>query len=129
MLARALTSPAAIGTFVGGEVANAIASHVELRGTVRTFDDATRSVVRRRMDEIVRATAAAYGCEGEVTYLVGYPRVVNTERSVAMARAAALCVVPFERLQTVQRALFCVEECVRVHSPRSSPPSGSLDGG
>ena len=72
---------------------NVIPASAKLRGTVRTLDAGVRDLAERRLGEIARATAEAYGAEAEVIYERGYPVMVNTDEhtefAVEVARAVS----------------------------------------
>ena len=72
---------------------NVLPAFVTLRGTVRTLDAGVRDVAERRLGEIARLTAEAYGAEAEVAYERGYPVMENapdqTEFAAEVARAVS----------------------------------------
>lgn len=68
-----------IGTIQGGSAQNVIAESCRITGTVRTFDEETRELIRRRIEDISRWTAQTYGAEVQIDYLMGYPPLVNDE--------------------------------------------------
>lgn len=78
-----------VGTFHAGFNFNVIAPAAELTGTVRTFDEATREEVIRRMRALVEHTCAAAGAEYEFEYNRGYPALQNhPEEARVLAEAA-----------------------------------------
>jgi len=68
---------------------NVIPEHVELRGTVRTFDGEIRQLAEARFRAIAAGTAAAFGGEAHVRYDRGYPSMVNAVTETLHAGAAA----------------------------------------
>lgn len=84
------SSPAVVsfGSIRGGEANNVIPDCVELSGTVRSYDPATRDLVERRLREMVEASAAALGCRGELTYRRDLPPVLNDPLATCFARSA-----------------------------------------
>jgi amidohydrolase len=68
---------------------NVIPEHVELRGTVRTFDKAIRALAEERFKAIATATAEAFGAKANVDYQRGYPSMVNAETETGFAAEAA----------------------------------------
>lgn len=46
---------------------------------MRAFDEETRYLIRRRIEELTASIAAAYGAESKIDYLMGYPPLVNHE--------------------------------------------------
>jgi amidohydrolase len=65
---------------------NVIPDSVRMLGTVRTFKPQTRDLAEKRVGEIARKVAEAFGATAEVRYARGYPATVN---SAAEAQFAA----------------------------------------
>lgn len=61
----------------GGTTQNIIPDTVWEEGTVRTLNEETRDFVEKRMGEISKYIAKAYGAEAELIYERFYPTVVN----------------------------------------------------
>lgn len=78
-----------VGTIQAGYAFNVIAPTATMAGTVRTFDPATRDMVKREIEQVVRHTCAMAGAEGEFRLFGGYPSVVNDPRLAAMVGEAA----------------------------------------
>jgi hippurate hydrolase len=75
----------------GGHSLNALPDKVELRGTLRYFDDATVSVAHRRMREIAEGIATAHGVGIELDIRTQYPVTTNNpEAATIMLQAASL---------------------------------------
>ncbi|ACB84208.1 M20 metallopeptidase family protein [Natranaerobius thermophilus] len=91
------------GTIQGGTAHNTIPDEVEIMGTVRTFDDNIRQVVKEKMQEIVTKTAESLGGQGELEYTFGYPPTVNNEKMVCVAQKAIKAVLGDENYIPVQR--------------------------
>jgi amidohydrolase len=68
-----------IGAINGGTAFNAIPSTVEIKGTVRTFKSAVRDTVEDRLARLVSDIPRAFGAQGTLNYMRGYPATVNTE--------------------------------------------------
>ena len=66
-----------IGTMNGGIAANVIPDTVTMGGSIRTFDEETRSFIKERMKEIAEGTAKVFRAEAEVTFGSGCPTLVN----------------------------------------------------
>ncbi len=66
-----------IGKINGGTRYNIVADEVELDGTVRTFDPATRKMLSEKISGIVQGTVQGMGGTCEVNYRWGYPSVMN----------------------------------------------------
>ncbi len=73
---------------------NVIPEHVELRGTLRSFDEGLRQTALQRIRDIARLTAESYGAMAtvigdEIPYPSMANHVLETDHCVAAARAVA----------------------------------------
>jgi hippurate hydrolase len=68
---------------------NVIPEHVELRGTVRTFDKAIRAMAEERLIAIAAQTAAVFGGSATTVWARGYPSMVNAETETEHAAEVA----------------------------------------
>jgi len=68
---------------------NVIPAEVELRGTIRTMASDVRVLAEQRIKDIARLTAEAYGAVAEITYMPGYPVMVNSETQTEFAAKIA----------------------------------------
>lgn len=66
-----------IGTIHGGDAANVIPDTVELGGTIRTYDEEVRAMLKQRMTEISKNIAAAFRGLAEVSFGSGCPCLYN----------------------------------------------------
>ena len=73
-----------IGTIQGGTAPNAIADACELRGTIRTYDEQTRTMLKTRTAEISAAVASAYRASATVEFGSGAP-TLNNDADLAKA--------------------------------------------
>jgi len=71
------------------EAFNVIPQHVELKGTVRSMDTETRAMAEKRIKDMAEGVAAAFGAKAEVTYIKGYPVMVNHSEQTAFAAEVA----------------------------------------
>lgn len=67
------------GTIHGGDNFNIIAESAVITGTVRTFEESTRTLVAQEIQRIASASAALYDAKASVEYQQGYPAVINHE--------------------------------------------------
>ena len=65
------------GTMNAGTASNVIPDTVTMGGTLRTFDEESRSMIKKRMSEIARGVAHAFRAEAEVIFGSGCPTLVN----------------------------------------------------
>jgi len=68
------------GEFLANGTYNVIPSQVSLKGTMRTFDENKRILLKDNISRISSETAAEYGCTAEVFIENGYPSVKNDEK-------------------------------------------------
>lgn len=66
-----------IGTFHGGTAENVIADSAVLGGTIRTYDEKTRSYLKERMTQIAQGIAGAFRAAAEVEFGSGCPTLTN----------------------------------------------------
>ena len=72
-----------------GTIDNVIPETAYINGTIRTFNPEVQKMVMRRMDEIVKGCAVAYGVEAELDYEVGYPATINDAEKTSFAADVA----------------------------------------
>ena len=66
-----------IGTIHAGKAANAIPDTATMGGTIRTYDEETRTFIKNRMTEIAQNVASAFRAKAEVEFGSGCPTLVN----------------------------------------------------
>jgi len=71
---------------------NVIPQKVHLKGTVRTMSKEMRDLAEKRISEICNGIAATFGGTADVTYIRGYPAMVNHEEQTAFAAEVATSV-------------------------------------
>jgi hippurate hydrolase len=69
-----------IGTMQAGTAANAIPDTAVMGGSIRTFDEETRTFVKQRLTEIAEYTAKAFRAEANVTFGSGCPTLLNDDK-------------------------------------------------
>ena len=65
------------GTMNAGTASNVIPDTVTMGGTLRTFDEESRTYIKNRMSEIAQGVAQAFRAEAEVIFGSGCPTLVN----------------------------------------------------
>lgn len=78
-----------LGMINGGSKNNVIAGEVNISGTLRTLDTATQNFAKKRIKEIVKNTAKAFGAEASVKFENGYPELINNEQVVNVLKNTA----------------------------------------
>ncbi|MAI58790.1 MAG: amidohydrolase [Rhodobacteraceae bacterium] len=68
-----------------GTIDNIIPDTAYMNGTVRTFDEGTQSLVKKRMAEIVIGHGQSFGVEANLRYEEGYPPTINNAEKSAFA--------------------------------------------
>jgi len=82
-----------VGAFESGSAPNVIPDEARLCGTLRSFSEEVRELLRRRVHEVLAGVAAAGGCTLAFELRPGYPATINDPRAAAHARAVAAEVV------------------------------------
>ena len=67
----------AFGSFVADGTYNVIPSEVKLKGTMRTFDEDKRKLLKDNILKVAKEVASEYGCDAEVLIEQGYPSLKN----------------------------------------------------
>ncbi|MBW5444694.1 amidohydrolase [Cohnella sp. CFH 77786] len=94
-----------VGQLHAGTANNVIAERCRLSGTVRTFTPEIRSLVRRRLEEVVRHVCEMHGTEYRFHYIEGYPPVVNDEAEAARVLAVSAEALPEVRTTVSERIM------------------------
>ena len=76
-----------------GEATNVIPDSCELRGTVRTFSIEVLDMIEKRMGEIAKHTAAAFGMECSFEFVRNYPPTINSPKEAEFARKVMSSIV------------------------------------
>jgi len=90
-----------VGSIVGGDPGspNIIPSEVTVTGTARSYNPKIRDLMERRLGEIARAQAEAFGCTAEVIYDRRYPSLITHAEQTAVSVMAASAVVGADRVE------------------------------
>lgn len=110
-----------IGTMNAGTAPNVIPDSVVMGGSIRTFDEETRSFIKQRMTEIAEGTARAFRAKAEVCFGSGCPTLANDrELSVSILKYV-------KELLGVQKAFSVGELNAMGGGQQSSKTAGSED--
>jgi amidohydrolase len=90
----------------GGSATNIIPEVVELKGTLRAFNNEWREFAWTWLEEQTRAYCALYNCEGELNIVKGYPPLVNDEHAVAFARSVAASALGTESISEFEPKMW-----------------------
>jgi len=82
----------------GGDAHNIIPGQVLLGGGIRCFDPEIRELLKSRVVEIVERTCSSLGARGTVTFVSGYPAVINGIDAVGLAAGVAADIVGAENV-------------------------------
>lgn len=93
------------GRFTSGNAFNVIPDTAKLEGTVRTTTQEMRTYVEGRVKEIIDHLCKAHGAEYELTYVQGYPAVINDEGYTKMAEKVAAELFGAENCLQATRAM------------------------
>jgi amidohydrolase len=81
-----------------GEATNVIPPRARFAGTVRTLDEAVRTLMETRMRALIAGLADGFGVQATVTYRRGYPVTVNAPAQTAFAQEIAGQIVGSDRV-------------------------------
>jgi hippurate hydrolase len=110
-----------IGTIHAGTAANVIPDSVTMKGSLRTFDEETRSFLKNRMEEMTEGIAKSFRADAQVIWGSGCPTLVNdTDLSVCMLSYV-------KELLDTKHALSVAELSTMSNGAKSSKTAGSED--
>ncbi|MGN0481302.1 MAG: M20 family metallopeptidase [Lachnospiraceae bacterium] len=68
-----------VGIMNAGTAPNAIPDVATMRGSIRTYDEDTRTFIKKRLADISEGIAGAFRAEAEVTFGSGCPTLINNK--------------------------------------------------
>ncbi|MBI1775916.1 MAG: amidohydrolase [Proteobacteria bacterium] len=99
-----------VGYMKGGDTHNVIPDEVEIGGTARALVPEVQDLIEKRMGEIARNTAAAFGATVDHKYMRRYPPTINNADEVAFAAKVAEEVCGKGKLERNIRPLMAGED-------------------
>ena len=81
---------ATVGSIHAGSASNVIPESVEMKLTVRAYNETVRARLQERISALARAQAESFGAVAEVDYRLGFPALVNHAEETEFARNVAL---------------------------------------
>jgi amidohydrolase len=99
-----------VTTIHSGTAFNIIPQTAELGGTIRTFDLDVRKLVHARLEQIIRSTAAAMGCEVEMLIKQVTAPVINNEGVAASVFESAQTLFPDTEITSNQYLTMGAED-------------------
>lgn len=68
-----------VGQLNAGTAPNVLAGEAVMKGMIRTLNPATRALAVRRVEELAKLTAEAYGAKARVDFIESYPALINND--------------------------------------------------
>lgn len=87
-----------VGAIHSGNTTNIIPDSAFLKGTVRTYDEETRAMVEKAMEQITKSTCEAAGATAKFEYVKDCPSMFNDAAETARVREAAKWVMGTENV-------------------------------
>lgn len=109
-----------IGTIHAGKASNAIPDTATMGGTIRTYDEETRTFIKSRMTEIAQNVASAFRAKAEVVFGSGCPTLVNDEE-------LSKCAEKYTEELLGKEMAFSVSKLSSMSGGQSSKSAGSED--
>ena len=108
----AATDPAVVTVahINAGTTNNVIPETAFMEGTIRTFNEDTRALVKRQIEQVASHTAAAHGCSCTTEIDQGYPVTVNDPGEFERASAVAEAVFGEGAFHTMTSAVMGAED-------------------
>jgi amidohydrolase len=99
-----------IPMFQAGNADNVIPQTVRLRGTARSLDEDVRTLLEKRLHQVVEGTAAAYGAKAKLSYRRNYPVLTNHEQQTGFAASVASQIVGGAQVDTTLPPMMGAED-------------------
>jgi hippurate hydrolase len=99
-----------VGSVQAGDTHNVIPQSAQMKLSVRALDAGVRKLLQERITALVHAQAAAYGCEAEIDYELGYPVLVNHAGPTAFAADVAKKMLGAQRVDEAAAPLMGSED-------------------
>lgn len=87
-----------VGSFQAGHASNIIADRCGIKGTIRTFDEPTRTLIHNKLDNILTTTCEMYGATYSYNLKKGYPSVINDENEANRVLSVARDVIGIDNV-------------------------------
>ena len=89
----AQTAVLTVGTLHSGDAFNVVSGEAKLTGTIRTFDPAIETLLKRRMQELADGICQAFGATCELRHFISIPAVINSKEGADLMREVATEIV------------------------------------
>jgi hippurate hydrolase len=99
-----------VGSVQAGETHNVIPQSAQMKLSVRALDAGVRKLLQERITALVHAQAAAYGCEADIDYELGYPVLINHAEPTAFAADVAKKMLGAQRVDDAADPLMGSED-------------------
>jgi amidohydrolase len=99
------TAVLTVAAIHGGEAFNVIPAHVDLKGTLRSFDPQVRALLLDRFEQVVSGVAQALGCQADIQVQRLTPAVINDPVVTARVQAVARRLLPECELDVTERTM------------------------
>ncbi|AQU78502.1 M20 metallopeptidase family protein [Planococcus faecalis] len=92
-----------VGAIHSGSVTNIIPDTASLKGTVRTFDEETRDVIEKAMQQVTTSTCEAAGATVKFNYIRDCPSIFNDATETDRIREVAKWVLGTENVSDAEK--------------------------
>lgn len=93
-----------IGSIHGGKVFNVIPSRIELSGTIRTYDEETRTLAKKELEQAL-SISRTLGGDYELQFIPGYAATYNDPAVNGVMRTIGESLLPPERIMKPEAGL------------------------
>ncbi|SAL27297.1 amidohydrolase [Caballeronia choica] len=99
-----------VGSVQAGDTHNVIPQTAQMKLSVRALDAGVRTLLQERITALIHAQAAAYGCEADIDYELGYPVLINHAEPTAFATDVAKKMLGAQRVDEAAAPLMGSED-------------------
>ncbi|MBN2286565.1 MAG: amidohydrolase [Tissierellales bacterium] len=99
-----------LGAVNGGSKHNIIPDKMTIKGTARTFSDYNRTLVEKRLSELVHGICSSMGTSATIDYKNGYPYLKNDDELVQKIEASLVDIFSKKNVTEMQQPLSGSED-------------------
>ena len=109
----------AFGSFIADGTYNVIPNEVTLKGTMRTFDESDRKIVKNKIKEFCAEVASSFNVEADLFIEQGYPVLINDVSLTNSLRDKAIDFMGEEKVKDIPQLMTAEDFAWYSHQTKS----------
>ena len=99
-----------VGSINSGKAANIISDYAKIEGTLRSFSEKTKNLLKSKLESIAINTAKAFGAYAEVEFIEGYEALINHDENVDKVKNVAKLILGENNVIEIESPTMGVED-------------------